>query len=158
MIALLQRVIEAAVRVDGQVVGAIGPGLVVLLGVAPADREAQAERLVERVLGYRIFDDAAGRMNRSVLDAGGALLVVPQFTLAADTGKGSRPSFSTAAGPEQGRRLYEHFITVARAGTSTASVATGRFGAHMQLSLVNDGPATFWLEVRPAERARTASQ
>jgi D-tyrosyl-tRNA(Tyr) deacylase len=153
MIALLQRVTEAAVRVGGELVGAIGPGLVVLLGVEPADGEAEAERLVERVLGYRVFDDDAGRMNRSVLDAGGSLLVVPQFTLAAETGKGSRPGFSTAASPEKGRRLYDHFVATARRGTSAPPVATGRFGAHMQLSLVNDGPATFWLEVQAAARA-----
>jgi len=156
MIALLQRVTEAAVRVDGELVGAIGPGIVVLLGVEPADREAEAERLAERVLGYRLFDDEAGRMNRSVLDAGGALLVVPQFTLAAETGKGSRPGFSTAAGPEQGRRLYEHFVASARRGVAAPMVATGRFGARMQLSLVNDGPATFWLEAHAAARAGLA--
>ncbi len=153
MIALLQRVTEAAVHVDGAVVGAIGPGLVVLLGVEPTDREAEADRLLERVLGYRVFDDAAGRMNRSVLDSGGALLVVPQFTLAAETGKGNRPGFSTAANPQLGRRLYEHFVTTARGGAAAPPVATGRFGAHMQLSLVNDGPATFWLEVQSASRA-----
>ena len=153
MIALLQRVTEATVRVDAAVVGTIGPGLVVLLGVEPTDREAEADRLVERVLGYRVFDDAAGRMNRSVLDAGGALLVVPQFTLAAETGKGSRPGFSTAASPELGRRLYERFVATARSGAAAPPVATGRFGAHMQLSLVNDGPATFWLEVHSASRA-----
>ena len=156
MIALLQRVTEASVRVDGVVAGAIGPGLVVLLGVAATDRETEAERLVERVLGYRVFDDAAGRMNRSVLDAGGSLLVVPQFTLAAQTRKGTRPGFSTAAGPEQGRRLYEHFVATARAGAAAPPMATGRFGAHMQLSLVNDGPATFWLEVHAPARAATA--
>ena len=153
MIALLQRVTEATVRVDAAVVGTIGPGLVVLLGVEPTDREAEADRLVERVLGYRVFDDAAGRMNRSVLDAGGALLVVPQFTLAAETGKGSRPGFSTAASPELGRRLYERFVATARRGAAAPPVATGRFGAHMQLSLVNDGPATFWLEVHTPSRA-----
>ena len=156
MIALLQRVTEAAVRVDGEVTGTIGPGLVVLLGVEPTDREAQAERLVERVLGYRVFDDAAGRMNRSVLDARGALLVVPQFTLAAETAKGSRPGFSTAASPEQGRRLYEHFIATARRGAAAPPVVSGRFGARMQLSLVNDGPATFWLEVHGPARAGAA--
>ena len=153
MIALLQRVTEAAVRVDAAVVGAIGPGLVVLLGVEPTDREAEADRLVERVLGYRVFDDAAGRMNRSVLDTGGALLVVPQFTLAAETGKGSRPGFSTAASPELGRCLYERFLATARGAATAPQVATGRFGAHMLLSLVNDGPATFWLEVQTPSRA-----
>jgi len=156
MIALLQRVTEAAVRVDQELVGAIGPGLVVLLGVEPSDREAEADRLLERVLGYRVFDDEAGRMNRNVLDAGGALLVVPQFTLAAETGKGSRPGFSTAAGPQQGRRLYEHFVARACRAPGAPAVATGRFGARMQLSLVNDGPATFWLEVHAPSRAGAA--
>jgi D-tyrosyl-tRNA(Tyr) deacylase len=156
VIALLQRVTQAAVRVDGEVVGTIGPGLVVLLGVEPADREAEAERLAERVLGYRIFDDDDGRMNRSVRDAGGSLLVVPQFTLAAETGKGSRPGFSTAASPEHGRRLYEHFVAAARSAATAPPVATGRFGAHMQLSLVNDGPATFWLEAQAAAAAGAA--
>ena len=156
MIALLQRVTEASVRVDGEVAGAIGPGLVVLLGVAADDRETEAERLVERVLGYRVFDDDAGRMNRSVRDAGGALLVVAQFTLAAQTRKGTRPGFSTAASPELGRRLYEHFVATARHGAAAPPVATGRFGAHMQLSLVNDGPATFWLEVHAPGRAAAA--
>lgn len=151
MIALLQRVLEASVVVDGETVGRIGPGLAVLLGVQKGDSEAESERLLARVLGYRIFDDGEGRMNRSVRDVGGALLVVSQFTLAADTGRGTRPGFSTAAPPDEGLRLYEHFVAAAR--RAIAEVATGRFGAAMRLSLVNDGPVTFWLEVPPGTRA-----
>jgi D-aminoacyl-tRNA deacylase len=147
VIALLQLVSRAEVEVGSETVGAIGRGLLVLLGVAQGDDASVAERLVERVLGYRIFPDTAGRMNRSVLDVAGALLVVPQFTLCADTGKGLRPSFSSAAAPEEARRLYEHFLALAR--LRLASVAGGRFGAQMRVSLCNDGPVSFWLEVPP---------
>jgi D-tyrosyl-tRNA(Tyr) deacylase len=147
MIGLLQRVIEASVVVDGRTVGRIGPGLLVLLGVQKGDGASEADRLLERLVTYRVFDDEAGRMNRSLLDVGGGLLVVPQFTLAAETRKGTRPGFSTAAPPDEGRRLYEHFVTRARA--RVADVATGEFGAAMRVSLVNDGPVTFWLEVPP---------
>ena len=147
MIALLQRVGEARVEVAGTTVGAIGPGLLVLLGVERDDGEAEAARLVERVLGYRVFEDDAGRMNRSLVDTGGGLLVVPQFTLAADTRKGTRASFTPAAPPEEGTRLFEAFV--ARARESHGDVATGRFGADMQVHLVNDGPVTFWLQVTP---------
>lgn len=147
MIALIQRVTEARVRVAGETVGAIGPGILALVGVERGDGDAEAERLAERVLGYRIFPDAQGRMNRSLVDMGGALLAVPQFTLVADTKKGSRPSFSSGATPEEGRRLFERFVEGARRGARTE---TGRFGAGMQVSLVNDGPVTFWLQARPA--------
>lgn len=145
MIALLQRVSEAAVTAEGATVGAIGAGILALIGVERGDGEREAERLVERVLGYRIFADAEGRMNRSLLQAGGALLAVPQFTLAADTAKGARPSFSAAAAPQDGERLFRRFVALARA--RAVAVECGRFGAHMQVRLVNDGPVTFWLQV-----------
>ena len=144
MIGLLQRVTEARVTVEGEVVGDIGPGLLVLVGVEKADGPAQADRLLERLLGYRVFEDATGRMNLSLRDVGGGLLLVPQFTLAADTRKGRRPSFDPAAPPEQGRRLFEYLLNQALAAHSP--VASGRFGAHMQVALVNDGPVTFWLQ------------
>jgi len=144
MIALIQRVTEASVSVAGERIGAIGPGLLALVGVRPADDEQTAQRLLERLLAYRVFADTEGRMNRSLSDTGGGLLLVPQFTLAADTRKGNRPSFSTAAEPAQAERLFEHLCAVARAGHP--QVATGRFGAHMQVTLVNDGPVTFWLQ------------
>lgn len=143
MIALIQRVAEAHVAVAGAVVGAIGRGLLAFVAVEPGDTEARADRLLERVLGYRVFPDSEGRMNLSVADVGGGLLLVSQFTLAADTRKGMRPSFSSAAAPEEGRRLFEHLVE--RALVLHAPVATGRFGADMQVSLVNDGPVTFWL-------------
>ncbi len=145
MISLLQRVSRAQVDVGGATVGQIGPGLLVLLAVQPADTESQAERLVDRLLHYRVFEDAEGRMNLSLLDTGGSLLLVPQFTLAADTGKGLRPSFTGAAPPELGRRLFDHAVAQARLQLGER-VATGRFGAYMQVSLTNDGPVTFWLE------------
>lgn len=148
MIGLLQRVSRASVAVEDAIVGEIGPGLLVLLGVQRGDSERVADRLLERIATYRVFDDADGRMNRSLLDTGGALLVVSQFTLAAETRTGTRPGFSTAAVPAEGERLYEYFV--ARAAERIRTVATGRFGARMQLSLVNDGPVTFWLEVAPA--------
>jgi len=151
MIGLLQRVSDASVTVDGSVVGAIGPGLLLLLGVQRGDTSREAGRLLERVVTYRIFDDAAGRMNVSLLDSGGELLVVSQFTLAAETRKGTRPGFSTAAAPADGERLYDCFVAAAR--QRVRAVATGRFGAHMQVSLTNDGPVTFWLEVPPAPGA-----
>ena len=147
MIGLLQRVTEASVGVDGETVGAIGRGLMVLLGVEKGDGEAQADRLLERLLGYRVFPDEQDKMNLSLRDIHGELLVVPQFTLPADTRKGTRPSFTTAAAPEDGRRLFDYFITQARAAHPT--IETGRFGADMQVSLINDGPVTFWLQVSP---------
>lgn len=143
MIALIQRVSEARVVVDGRQVGAIGPGILVLVGVERGDAEAQAVRLVDRVLGYRIFQDAAGKMNLSLLDTGGGLLAVPQFTLAADTRSGTRPGFSTAAAPGEGRRLFERFVALA--AQKLPGVQTGEFGADMKVSLLNDGPVTFWL-------------
>ncbi|MBM4233070.1 MAG: D-tyrosyl-tRNA(Tyr) deacylase [Gammaproteobacteria bacterium] len=144
MIALIQRVTEASVSVAGERIGTIGPGLLALVGVRPTDDKQTAQRLLERLLTYRVFADTEGRMNRSLSDTGGGLLLVPQFTLAADTRKGNRPSFSTAAEPAQAERLFEHLCAVARAGHP--QVATGRFGAHMQVTLVNDGPVTFWLQ------------
>ncbi len=143
MIALIQRVSEARVTVAGDTVGAIGRGILALVGVEQGDSEARAQRLVERILGYRIFPDTEGRMNLSVRDVGGGLLLVSQFTLVADTKKGMRPSFSYAAPPEEGRRLFEHLVALARAAHPV--VATGRYGADMQVALVNDGPVTFWL-------------
>jgi D-tyrosyl-tRNA(Tyr) deacylase len=147
MIGLLQRVTAASVEVGDHTVGRIGPGLLVLLGVQKGDGEAEADRLLERLVTYRVFDDVEGRMNRSLLDTGGALLVVSQFTLAAETRRGTRPGFSTAAPPDEGRRLYDYFV--ARARGRVAELATGEFGAAMRVSLVNDGPVTFWLEVAP---------
>ena len=150
MIALLQRVSAGEVVVEGRMVGAIGRGLLVLLGVEAGDTEAEADKLLERLLNYRVFADAEGRMNRSLRDVRGGLLLVPQFTLAADTHKGLRPSFSTAAPPEQGRRLFEHVF--ARARGLHAPVEQGEFGADMKVTLTNDGPVTFWLQVRAPAR------
>jgi len=147
VIALLQRVSMAQVVIDGVTVGAIEHGLLVLLGVEAEDSTAEADRLLERLLNYRVFNDEAGKMNLSLRDVGGGLLLVPQFTLAADTRKGLRPGFSTAAPPEQGRVLFDHVVT--RACGIHAQVAEGRFGADMQVTLTNDGPVTFWLQIRP---------
>jgi D-aminoacyl-tRNA deacylase len=144
VIALLQRVSQAKVEVDGRPVGSIGPGLLVLVGVRPADDEAAALKLLTRLLQYRVFADEAGKMNLSLTQVKGELLLVPQFTLAADTGKGLRPGFSTAAPPEQGRLLFNFLVQAAR--TQHGPVETGQFGAHMQVSLTNDGPVTIWLE------------
>ena len=144
MIALLQRVTEASVTVDGTVVGHIERGLLALIGVQPDDDASRARRLLERVLTYRVFSDDAGRMNRSVRDIAGGLLLVPQFTLAADTRSGTRPSFSSAAPPAQARAWFEHLAQLAR--EHHGAVATGVFGADMQVALINDGPVTFWLE------------
>jgi len=144
MIGLLQRVSHAEVRIEGDSVGSIGSGLLVLVGIRPEDDEASALRLLQRLLLYRIFADPAGKMNLSLRQVGGGLLLVPQFTLAADTVKGLRPGFSTAAAPDLGRRLFEVLVTAARA--EHGSVETGVFGAHMQVSLTNDGPVTIWLE------------
>lgn len=145
MLALLQRVSQARVSVADDVVGQVGSGLLVLVGVQPGDGPAQARRMAERILGYRVFDDAQGRMNLSLTDTGGGLLLVPQFTLAADTGHGRRPSFTSAAEPAQARTMFDCLVEAARA--CHAGVATGRFGAHMQVSLTNDGPVTFLLRV-----------
>jgi D-tyrosyl-tRNA(Tyr) deacylase len=144
MIGLLQRVTQAQVHVDGDCVGAIERGLLVLVGVQQGDTGARGARLLERLLGYRVFPDADGRMNLSLRDIDGGLLLVPQFTLAAETRKGTRPSFSSAAPPAEGERLYEELV--ARAREAHPHVATGRFCADMQVSLINDGPVTFWLE------------
>ncbi|MBN8508861.1 MAG: D-tyrosyl-tRNA(Tyr) deacylase [Burkholderiales bacterium] len=146
MIALVQRVARAHVEVAGRTVGAIGPGLLVLVCAEPADTQVQALRLVDKLLKLRIFADAAGRMNRSVQDLAGGLLVVPQFTLAADTAGGNRPSFAGAAPPERGRELYEAVLRLAC--ERHAPVASGEFGAHMQVHLVNDGPVTIPLTIR----------
>jgi D-tyrosyl-tRNA(Tyr) deacylase len=148
VIALIQRVSEARVVVDANTIGEIGRGILALIGIEQGDGEAQARRLLERVIGYRIFADAQGRMNRSVADIGGGLLLVPQFTLVADTNKGMRPSFSSAAPPTEGEKQFDAFVALARAGHPL--VATGRFGADMKVHLVNDGPVTFWLQVKPA--------
>ena len=150
MIGLLQRVSEASVSVDGARVAAIGRGLMVLVGVEQGDAEAQADRLLERLLTYRVFPDPEGRMNLDLREAQGGLLLVPQFTLAADTRKGKRPSFTPAASPVEGKRLFRYMCEAA--ARRHAPVATGVFGADMQVTLVNDGPVTFWLQV-PAEAA-----
>ena len=148
MISLLQRVSEAAVHVNGERVGGIGLGVLALIGVERGDSERQADRLLERMLAYRIFPDGEGRMNLDVRQAGGGLLLVPQFTLAANTNKGNRPSFTSAAEPAEGQRLFGYLVE--RARDQMPAVATGRFGAHMRVALVNDGPVTFWLQVPPA--------
>jgi len=145
MIGLLQRVSQAAVLVAGREISAIDRGLLVLVGVQPADTVAEAERLLLRLLDYRVFPDAAGRMNLSLRAIGGGLLLVPQFTLAADTARGLRPSFTSAAPPALGRTLFEHLVSRARANHPT--VGSGVFGADMQVSLINDGPVTFRMEV-----------
>ena len=144
MIGLLQRVNEASVIVAGETIGAIDTGLMVLIGVERDDDESKAARLAERLLTYRVFPDDEGKMNRSLADIGGGLLLVPQFTLVADTQKGTRPGFSRGATPETGKVLFEQFTDICRA--RHPQVATGRFGADMQVSLVNDGPVTFWLQ------------
>ena len=144
VIALIQRVTQAHVTVENETVGTIGCGLLALIGVQITDTTASAERLLERLLGYRIFPDAAGRMNLSLRDIHGELLLVPQFTLAADTQKGTRPGFSTAAPPTDAERLFDHLVQQAR--QSPLRTQTGRFGADMQVTLTNDGPVTFWLE------------
>lgn len=144
MIALIQRVTRAHVIVEDETVGAIGPGLLALIAVQPDDGEAQAQRMLQRLLGYRVFADEAGKMNRSLADTSGGLLLVSQFTLAADTRAGMRPSFTSAAPPEHGRRWFDRLVELARA--KHAGVETGRFGAHMEVHLVNDGPVTFRLE------------
>ena len=151
MIALIQRVREARVQVAGLTIGAIHRGILALVGVERGDTEREAGRLAERVIGYRIFPDDAGKMNRSLADIRGGLLIVPQFTLAADTQSGARPSFSPAAPPAEGEQLYLRFVELARA--RHALVETGTFAADMQVSLVNDGPVTFWLQVRPSASA-----
>ena len=144
MIALIQRVTEASVTVDGEMTGEIGRGLLALIAIQPEDTERQVTRMVERILTYRVFPDAADRMNESLLDQGLELLAVPQFTLAADTARGTRPSFTRAAPPDKGSEYFALFL--AECARRLPEVACGRFGANMQVSLVNDGPVTFWLE------------
>ncbi len=145
MIALIQRVSDACVKVDGSSVGEIGQGLLVLLGVEKDDDESKANRLVERVLGYRVFEDADGKMNLNVQQVNGSLLVVSQFTLPADTKKGTRPGFSKGAAPEEAQRLYNYFSN--KCADTPITTERGRFGADMKVSLTNDGPVTFWLQV-----------
>jgi len=147
MIGLLQRVTQARVDVDGETVGAIGKGLMVLVCAERGDGIEHADRLLERLLNYRVFSDNEGKMNRSLRDVQGGLLLVPQFTLAADTRKGNRPSFTPAAPPEDGRRLFDHLLQ--RARTLYSPVESGRFGADMQVTLTNDGPVTIWLRTNP---------
>ena len=144
MLALIQRVSQAQVTVDDQVVGAIGPGLLALVAVEPGDSQEQIRRLAQRLLGYRVFSDAAGRMNRSLTDTAGGLLLVSQFTLAADTRSGTRPGFSTAAPPQEAERAFNELVAICREKHSPG-VEIGRFGAHMVVSLINDGPVTFLL-------------
>jgi D-tyrosyl-tRNA(Tyr) deacylase len=152
MIGLLQRVSQAAVVVDGERIGAIEAGLMVLVCAEKGDTEREADALLAKLLTYRVFSDDAGKMNRSVTDVKGGLLLVPQFTLAADTRSGTRPSFSPAASPEDGRRLFDYFVR--RACATHGNVETGRFGADMKVSLTNDGPVTFWLQVDPVGVSR----
>jgi D-tyrosyl-tRNA(Tyr) deacylase len=151
MIGLLQRVTQANVVVDGAVIGAIDSGLMVLVCAERGDSEREADALLSKLLTYRVFSDDAGKMNRSVSDVGGAMLLVPQFTLAADTQSGTRPSFTPAAPPDEGRRLFDYFVQQARA--KHAVVQTGQFGADMKVSLTNDGPVTFWLQIKPSQHA-----
>ncbi len=146
MIALIQRVASARVEVAGETVGAIGCGLLALVAVQPTDGETQMLRLLQRMLGYRVFADAQGRMNRSLRDTQGGLLLVPQFTLAADTRSGTRPGFSTAADPAQAELWFARLVQAAR--EAHGGVESGRFGAHMRVHLINDGPVTFWLEAK----------
>lgn len=149
MIGLLQRVDKAHVEVSGEVIGSIQRGLVALIGIESADTEAEATRLLERILSYRVFSDEDGRMNLSLGDIDGGLLLVPQFTLAADTRKGTRPSFTPAAPPEEGRQLFTFLVEQGR--RAYKRVGSGRFGASMKVTLVNDGPVTFWLQVTPSK-------
>ncbi len=153
MIALIQRVSEAAVAVDDRIVGKIGGGILALIGFERGDQAERSERLLTRVLTYRIFPDEAGRMNLSLADTGGGLLLVPQFTLAAHTQKGTRPGFSTAASPELARTMFAQLLTLAR--TRHADVAAGEFGGHVRMSLINACPVTFWLSMAPDDKELT---
>lgn len=154
MLCLLQRVTSASVTVHGETIAAIADGLMVLVGVERGDTTAQAERMAERLLAYRVFEDDDGKMNLSVAQSGGALLLVPQFTLAANTAKGKRPSFARAAAPEIGEALFDELVACAR--RSNTSVGSGRFGANMQVALINDGPVTFLLQVKPEQEQSRA--
>lgn len=149
MIGLLQRVTESSVTVDGETIGKIGKGLMVLIGIERNDNEHSAKRLLERILSYRVFPDKAGKMNLSLIDIEGGLLLIPQFTLAADTSQGTRPGFSRAATPQVAKQLYADFVMFANKDYS--NVAHGKFGADMQVHLINDGPVTFWLRVEPKQ-------
>jgi len=144
MIALIQRVRQARVEVENEIIGQIDVGMLAFVAIQPADGELQTRRLLERLMGYRIFPDETGKMNRSLRDVGGGLLLISQFTLAADTDSGMRPSFASAASPQHGQTWFDRLVTLAR--QTYSPVATGKFGAHMQIYLINDGPATFWLE------------
>ena len=155
MIGLLQRITDARVDVNGETIGAVGRGLLVLVGIQKGDSKPTADRLLERLLGYRVFPDDKGKMNLNLSDIGGGLLLVPQFTLAADTHKGTRPSFSSAADPELSRELFDYLLQCAQA--KHAPVGSGKFGADMAVTLTNDGPVTFWLEVAP-EAATDSSE
>ncbi len=148
MIGLLQRVTQSRVTVDNQEIASIGAGLMVLVAVESADTETTAAALLRKITQYRVFSDGNGKMNLSLLDTGGDLLLVPQFTLVADTGRGLRPSFSKGASPTDGRRLFDTLVSLAK--NIDCKVATGQFGADMQVELVNDGPVTFWLHEKPA--------
>jgi len=155
MIALLQRVSEAAVHVNGKAVAQTQKGILALIGVERGDSEKQADRLLQRVLAYRLFPDMQDRMNLNLEQAGGGLLLVPQFTLAANTNRGNRPSFTPAAEPSEGRRLFDYLVEQAR--LQMDDIATGVFGADMKVSLVNDGPVTFWLQVSPDDPRSSAA-
>ena len=144
MIALLQRVTQASVTVDGEIIGQIGKGLLVLLCAERGDTEKEADQLLDKLLNYRVFSDRNGKMNLSVMTIGGSMLIVPQFTLAADTRSGTRPSFSPAAPPDTGKKLFDYFVKKARGKLD--GIQTGRFGADMQVALTNAGPVTFWLD------------
>ncbi|HLV77814.1 MAG TPA: D-aminoacyl-tRNA deacylase [Marinobacter sp.] len=147
MKGLIQRVSHASVTVNGELISAVGPGLLLLLGVERSDTAVEAKELCRKILSYRIFPDDQGRMNVNVQDSGGSLLVVPQFTLAADTASGTRPGFSTAAAPEVAQSLFQQFVNEARTGLGAERVGQGMFGADMKVALLNDGPVTFMLEV-----------
>jgi D-tyrosyl-tRNA(Tyr) deacylase len=150
MIALVQRVSEASVSVEQKIIGSIGRGILALVGVERGDSEREALRLSDKIISFRIFPDEAGKMNRSLVDIGGELLVVPQFTLVADTNSGTRPSFSSGASPADGERLFSYFSEILK---PKIRLASGRFGADMRVSLVNDGPVTFWLQVSPPSKS-----
>jgi D-tyrosyl-tRNA(Tyr) deacylase len=151
VIALVQRVTQASVSVEGKIIASIGRGILALIGVERGDSEAEADRLAEKIIAYRIFPDDAGKMNRSLKDIGGELLAVPQFTLVADTKSGTRPSFSSGASPADGERLFAFLMNQFK--EKKLLVASGRFGADMKVSLVNDGPVTFWLQVAPPNKS-----
>lgn len=155
MIALIQRTSRASVTVAGGIIGAIDAGLVVLLCAERGDTEKEADALLKKVLAYRVFSDEQGKMNRSVRDIAGGVLIVPQFTLSADTRSGTRPSFTPAAAPAVAQQLFDYFVVQAR--QQHGVVETGKFGADMQVALINDGPVTFWLDIKPADKQASSS-